>query len=88
MDKPLIALLLPNIHPQNLPKGIQPLLVFVNLKSGGCQGMDLIVAFRRLLNPFQVSTITVVAFFIEWKDFATYFSRYIHHDTDIPPVVV
>lgn len=26
----------------------------VNVKSGGCQGTELISAFRRLLNPFQV----------------------------------
>ncbi|GIY29855.1 diacylglycerol kinase theta [Caerostris darwini] len=53
-DKYLLVLLLPNLLPDMVPRGIRPLLVFVNVKSGGCQGMELISSFRRFLNPYQV----------------------------------
>lgn len=50
----LTVMLLPNIEPSMVPHGVQPLLVFVNVKSGGCQGLELISSFRKLLNPYQV----------------------------------
>jgi len=37
-----------------IPQGCTPLLVLVNVRSGGQQGMDLIRSFRKLLNPHQV----------------------------------
>lgn len=51
--------LLPNIIPQLIPAGVQPLLVFVNVKSGGCQGLELVTSFRKLLNPFQVYDLDI-----------------------------
>lgn len=53
-EKKLIVLCLPNVQPHMLSPDCEPLLVLVNVKSGGCQGSELIKAFRRLLNPFQV----------------------------------
>ena len=37
-----------------LPEDALPLLAFVNVKSGGCQGADIIDTLRKMLNPCQV----------------------------------
>lgn len=39
-------------------EGVCPLLVFVNPKSGGMKGRELLYSFRKLLNPHQVFDIS------------------------------
>ena len=48
------TLVLPTIHTENVAESISPLLVFVNSRSGGGQGKELISALRRHLNPHQI----------------------------------
>lgn len=43
---------------QQLDPDVCPLLVFVNPRSGGLKGRDLLHSFRKLLNPHQVFDIS------------------------------
>ncbi|XP_036982843.2 diacylglycerol kinase theta isoform X2 [Artibeus jamaicensis] len=57
-SQPLTALVLPDVLHTKLPPDCCPLLVFVNPKSGGLRGRDLLCSFRKLLNPHQVFELT------------------------------
>ncbi|XP_019410758.1 PREDICTED: diacylglycerol kinase theta [Crocodylus porosus] len=57
-DKQLHAVVIPEVLPAKLPQNSCPLLVFVNPKSGGLKGRDLLHSFRKLLNPHQIFELT------------------------------
>ncbi|XP_053558715.1 diacylglycerol kinase theta [Bombina bombina] len=57
-NKQLTGVLIPHITHDKLPHSTCPLLVFVNPKSGGLKGRDLLYSFRKLLNPHQVFELT------------------------------
>ncbi|CAB1325330.1 unnamed protein product [Coregonus sp. 'balchen'] len=57
-NQQLTSLVIPEIMHNKLPKGGSPLLVFVNPKSGGLKGRELLYGFRKLLNPHQVFDMT------------------------------
>ncbi|XP_072251225.1 diacylglycerol kinase theta [Leuresthes tenuis] len=57
-SKSLTSLVVPEIQLNKLGDGVCPLLVFVNPKSGGLKGRELLYSFRKLLNPHQVFDIS------------------------------
>ena len=42
-EKKLLVIMLPTIEPSMIPPKVLPLLIFVNVKSGGCQVKKLII---------------------------------------------
>lgn len=44
----------PDAIKKNIAMQQEPLLVFINGRSGGNQGLDLLTKFRHYLNPHQV----------------------------------
>lgn len=49
-----------SFYPELLPIDCSPLLCFINCKSGGNQGKDLLQLLRTILNPDQVFDINIV----------------------------
>ena len=56
VEKRLVCMCLPQIKAMKPELGI-PVLVLVNARSGGCQGVELLRSLRLLLNPFQVFSL-------------------------------
>ncbi|KAI5623110.1 diacylglycerol kinase theta, partial [Silurus asotus] len=56
--KQLTCLVIPEILKNKLAKGSCPLLLFVNPKSGGLKGREILYGLRKLLNPHQVFELT------------------------------
>ncbi|KAJ0069030.1 hypothetical protein NL108_016334 [Boleophthalmus pectinirostris] len=57
-NKQLTSLVCPQIQVERLCPEEHPLLVFVNPKSGGLKGRELLHGFRKILNPHQVFDIS------------------------------
>ena len=58
------------LHPENVLPESQPLLCFVNSRSGGYQGQLVIRQLRKLLNPHQVCDLAVIDPYTTLQEFS------------------
>ncbi|XP_065196869.1 diacylglycerol kinase theta-like [Sycon ciliatum] len=57
-QKKPVVIIIPEIVPEIIKDDCSPVLAFVNERSGGGQGVNLLTAFRRFLNPHQVFNLS------------------------------
>ena len=53
-EKKLLVIMLPTIEPSMIPPCVLPLLVFVNVKSGGCQVMIMMIVMMMMMMRVSV----------------------------------
>ena len=64
-EKKLLVIMLPTIEPSMIPPCVLPLLVFVNVKSGGCQVMIMMIVMIVMMMMMMRVSVGVYEYIVK-----------------------